>query len=111
MDYVLPHKSISIYGFVNGCKFSSGCIRFSVPQGSLLGLRFYATFVSDLPACFGHTGDVYLYADDTTLSVISKSVDEAFAALYTMVQNVLQWSMNNQLTIHPWANQDRSYAN
>lgn len=55
----------------------------------------------DLPNCVGDTGDVYLYADDTTLSVTGESIDEVFAALNTMVENVLQWSMNNQLTIHP----------
>ena len=86
---------------VNGCKSTSGCIQFSVPQGSLLGPRLYTIFVNDLPDCVGDIGDVYLYADDTTLSVIGENVDEVFAALNTMVKNVLQWSMINQLTTHP----------
>ena len=41
-------------------------------------------FVSHLPDCVGVTGDVYLHADDTTLSVIGESVDEVFAALNTL---------------------------
>ena len=55
----------------------------------------------DLPDCVGDIGDVYLYADDTTLSFIGESVDEFFAALNIIVDNVLQRSKNNQLTIHP----------
>ena len=55
----------------------------------------------DLPTCLGDTGDVYLYADYTTLSVTGEIIDEVFAALSTMVEMVLQWSINNQLTIHP----------
>ena len=42
-----------------------------------------------------------MYADDTTLSFIGESVDGVFAALNIIVDNVLQWSKNNQLTIHP----------
>ena len=55
----------------------------------------------DLPTRVGDTGDVYLYADYTTLSVTGEIIDEVFAALNTMVEIVLQWSINNQLTIHP----------
>ena len=55
----------------------------------------------DLPTCVGDAGDVYLYADYTTLSVTGEIIDEVFAALNTMVEIVLQWSINNQLTIHP----------
>ena len=55
----------------------------------------------DLPTCLGDTGDVYLYADYTTLSVTGEIIDEVFAALNTMVEMLLQWSINNQLTIHP----------
>ena len=55
----------------------------------------------DLPTCLGDTGDVYLYADYTTLSVSGEIIDEVFAAFNTMVEMVLQWSINNQLTIHP----------
>ena len=91
----------SQFTVVNGCKSSSGCIRFGIPQGSLLGQRLYSFLVNDLPDCVGDIGDIYLYADDTTLSFIGKNVDEVFAALNIMINNVLQWSKNNHLTIHP----------
>ena len=91
----------SQYTVVNGCKSSPGYIHYGIPQGSLLGPRLYSIFVNDLPDCVGDIGDVYLYADDTTLSFIGESVDEVFAAFNIIVDNVLQWSKNNQLTIHP----------
>ena len=91
----------SQFTVVNGCKSSSGCVRFGVPQGSLLGLRLYTIFVNDLPDCLDGTGEIYLYADDTTLSYIGRSVEEIFTALNKMVNDVLLWSRRNQLTIHP----------
>ena len=46
---------------------------------------------------------INLYADDTTLSLIGERLDGVFASLNMIVDNVLQWSKNNQLTIHPFA--------
>ena len=43
----------------------------------------------------------YLYADDTTGPFFGDSIDEAFATLNVIIDNELQWSKNNQLTIHP----------
>ena len=45
----------------------------------------------------------YLYADDTTVPFFGDSIDEAFATLNACyhIDNILQWSKNNQLTIHP----------
>jgi len=85
---------------VNGCKSSSGCVRFGVPPGSLLGPRLYTIFVNDLPDCLDGTGEIYLYADDTTLSYIGRSVEEIFTALNKMVNDVLLWNRINQLIIH-----------
>ena len=79
---------------------SPGCIHYGVPQESLLGPRLYSIFVNDLPDC---VGDVYLYADDITIPFLGDSIDEAFATLNACyhIDNILQWSKNNQLTIHP----------
>ena len=79
----------SQFTVVNGCKSSSGCVRFGVPQGSLLGPRLYTIFVNDLPDCLDGTCEIYLYADDTTLSYTGRSVKEIFTALNKMVNDVL----------------------
>ena len=68
-----------------------------------MGPRLYSIFVNDLPDCVRDIGDVYLYADDITIPFLGDSIDEAFATLNACyhIDNVLQWSKNNQLTIHP----------
>ena len=86
---------------VNGCKSFPGWVCFGVPQGSILRPRLYTIFINDLPDCLEGIGDIYLYADDTTLFYIGRSVEEVFSALNKMVNNVLLWSKRNQLTIHP----------
>lgn len=82
------------------CESSLGCNHYGIPQGSLLWPRLYSIFVNDLPDWVGDIGNVYLYADDTALSFIGESVHEVFAALNVIMDNVLQWSKNNQLTMH-----------
>ena len=66
-----------------------------------MGPRLYTIFVNDLPDCLDGTGEIYLYADDTTLSYIGRSVEEIFTALNKMVNDVLLWRRRNQLTIYP----------
>lgn len=102
---ILLHKVQAIGIFDLGMCMSGLCAISPIDLNLLLLMAanpLLAIFgLYDLPNCVGDTGDVYLYADDTTLSVTGESIDEVFAALNTMVENELQWSMNNQLTIHP----------
>lgn len=45
----------------------------------------------------------YISSIHSILSLIGERLDEVFASLNMIVDNVLQWSKNNQLTIHPFA--------
>ena len=91
----------SQYTVVYAFKSSPGRIHYGVPQESLLGPRLYSIFVNDLRIVLEILEMYYLYADDTTVSFFGDSIDEAFAALNVIIDNELQWSKNNQLTIHP----------
>ena len=59
---------------VNNCRSTTDFVRYGVPQGSLLGPRLYTIYVSDLPDHID-SGDLYMYADDTTVYCIGPNVD------------------------------------
>ena len=67
---------------------------------SLLGPRLYTIYVNDLPDHID-SGDLYMYADDTTVYCIGPTVDLVMSSLNKTMEQVLMWSVRNQLTIHP----------
>ena len=59
---------------VNNCRSATDFVHYGVPQGSLIGPRLYTIYVNDLPDHI-NSGDLYMYADDTTVYCIGPNVD------------------------------------
>ena len=55
---------------INGCVSKSMPVKFGVPQGSVLGSILFSLFCNDLPGIDDLKGEIYMYADDTTLYAI-----------------------------------------
>ena len=62
----------------------------------MLGPRLFATYVNDLP---DHviSGELYIYADDTTIYVIGNSVYDIVIVLQEVLDQVNSWSLKNRL--------------
>lgn len=84
---------------VNKSRSDRNPIRAGVPQGSLLGPRLFASYVNDLPDSIT-SGDVYMYADDTTIYVVGNTVDDITTALQAVLDQVNSWCLSNRLILH-----------
>lgn len=84
---------------VNKSRSDRNPIRAVVPQGSLLGPRLFASYVNDLPDSIT-SGEVYMYADDTTIYVVGNTVDDITTALQAVLDQVNSWCLSNRLILH-----------
>ena len=57
------------------------------------------TYVNDLPDSI-RSGEVYMYADDTTIYTIGNTTDEVAMALQVILDQLLTWYQKNRLIIH-----------
>ena len=85
---------------VNGERSPTLPLEYGVPQGSLLGPRLYTIYVNDLPE-YVTAGEIFIYADDTTVYCTGKDVGTVISSLNTIMEQILSWSSSNLLTIHP----------
>ena len=84
---------------VNKSRSDRNPIRVGVPQGSLLGPRLFASYVNDLPDSIA-SGEVYMYADDTTIYVVGNTVDDITTVLQAVLDQVNSWCLSNRLVVH-----------
>ena len=68
-----------------------------VPQGSLLGPKLFLSFINDLPKFVQNCN---LYADDTEIEVVGKTVNEVVSSLQTQIDNLNIWFKHNRLTVN-----------
>ena len=71
-----------------------------MPQGSLFGPRFFSIYVNDLASSIT-TGELHLYADDTTAYVIGNSVEDVTELLNVLSGEITDWCSQNRMTLHP----------
>ena len=94
--------SRSQYTVLNGQRSSLCSVSSGVRQRSVLGPTLFTLYTSDLVASI-QSGSVYMYADDTTVYCIGKTIDEVSAALNQSLKElpVYAWRAKNRLTPHP----------
>lgn len=74
-------------------------IECGVPQGSLLGPLFFLIYINDMQE-IGMTGDITLYADDTSLFYYGNSIETVINQAQHDIDLLNRWLQSNLLTIN-----------
>ena len=65
----------------------------------MFGPRLFYISVNDLPTC-NTTGEINMYADDTTAHVVGNSIDEVIQKLNDVAEQIHSWCIISKLTVH-----------
>ena len=95
-SYLSNRKQFLVF---NGERSKTLQMDMGVPQGSLLGPRLFILYVNDLLA-IETTGNIHMFADDTTIYYIGKEVETIIDALNSIVADLHKWYQRNNLTLH-----------
>ena len=68
-------------------------VSMGVPQGSLLGPRLFTAYTNDLPKAV-KSGQVEMYADDTTAFSIGENIDDVCIKLQETLNEINDWCTN-----------------
>ena len=96
MDYLASRSQLTQ---IDDASSESKPVKIGVSQGSLLGPRLFITYVNDLPNSIG-SGEVYMYADDTTIYTTGNTADEVAIALQVILDPLQTWCQKNRLIIN-----------
>ena len=84
---------------VNEVKSDTSFFKFGVPQGSILGPKLFSLYVDDLKESIT-SGELCMFADDTTIFTVSDNVDIIFKAMQDILDQILSWCGANRLIAH-----------
>lgn len=96
-------KYINNKGEIKQAKSSLRQIKFSVPQGSILGPFLFLCYMGNLPNLFNdliNKIDVCMYADDISLAVSGKNLNDVVDSMHNAVLNINSFLSSNNLLLN-----------
>ena len=84
---------------VDGAHSSTKSTDIGVVQGSLLGVIIFQLFINDLPKCLTYSMSI-LYADDTTLYIIGRSLKFLRQKMQSDLNSLSEWLSVNTLKLN-----------
>ena len=85
--------------YLNSTQLEELNVSCGIRQGSVLGPCLFSLYTNDMPEAVA-SGNLYLYADDTTVYCIGSTVDEACNILNNALDELNKSCVTNSLTSH-----------
>ena len=86
---------------VNGRNSEIKTVNIGVPQGSTLGPLFFLLYINDMVNCSDEKDmDLSQFADDSTMSITSKTLKLALEITERELKKILEWLAVNKLIIN-----------
>jgi len=82
----------------SNCKWEA--IKSGVPQGSILGPLLFVVYMNDLPRGVNQLARPVIYADDTSVLVSAKDLEELEVKVSTTLHHITDWFSINRLTLN-----------
>ena len=95
-DYLNHRTQVTVVNSTQSEELNVSC---GIPQGSVLGPCLFGLYTNDMPEAVT-SGNLYLYADGTTVNCIGSTVDEACNLLNNALDELNKWCTANSLTPH-----------
>ena len=84
---------------IDNCESTAKEVTVGVPQGSLLSVLLFKLFVNDMHKSLKFSTGI-LYADDTTIFIISKSVRFLITKMQFKLNSISHWLKLNRLKVN-----------
>ena len=84
---------------LNGMLSDQRGITCGIPQGSILGPLLFIIYINDLPNCL-EQATPRMFADDTNLTAVGKTLNEAEEIANKDLINVKAWLSSNKLSLN-----------
>lgn len=97
MESYLKNRSQTV--FFNGSYSEFKMLNCGVPQGSCLGPLLYTIYTNDLTLVVKQA-KISMYADDSTIYVAAKTVEEVNMILNSELHSVVEWIQRNRLVLN-----------
>ena len=92
-------KNRSQYVYISGKSSSRKNLKYSVPQGSILGPLLFIIYINDLPN-ISNLAKFILYADDANIIITGETLAEIESSFNHLSKSLIKWVRNNELMLN-----------
>jgi hypothetical protein len=85
---------------IDGKSSTKQKLKYSVPQGSILGPLLFIIYINDLPGIHD-LAKFILYADDANIIITADTLPEIEAIFSQLSPALVKWVENNELLLNP----------
>jgi len=75
-------------------------VEHGVPEGSVLGLLLFLTYINDLSRTLSSVANLILFADDTSIIISNIDSQEFKNNIISVMNKTINWSQSNLLTLN-----------